>query len=73
MKPVLPERSREEGNRVRARTLRVLAVAAGAVLSQFVTAQAATAHPLGNFTVNRATAFAVRPGAVELAYTIDGV
>jgi len=56
---------------VRARTLRVLAVAAGAVLSQFVTAPAAIAHPLGNFTVNRATAIAVRPDAVELAYTID--
>ena len=56
---------------MRARTLRVLAVAAGAVLSQFVTAPAATAHPLGNFTVNRATALAVRPDSVELAYTID--
>jgi len=56
---------------VRARTLRVLAVAAGAVLSQLITAPAATAHPLGNFTVNRATAIAVRPGSVEIAYTID--
>ena len=56
---------------MRARTFRVLAVAAGAVLSQFVTAPAATAHPLGNFTVSRATAIAVRPDAVELAYTID--
>jgi ABC-type nickel/cobalt efflux system permease component RcnA len=56
---------------VRARTLRVLAVAAGAVLSQLFTAPAATAHPLGNFTVNRATAIAVRPGEVVIAYTID--
>ncbi|HEY3188531.1 MAG TPA: hypothetical protein VGJ70_13715 [Solirubrobacteraceae bacterium] len=56
---------------MRARTLRVLAVAAGAVLSQLFTAPAATAHPLGNFTVNRATAIAVRPGAIVIAYTID--
>src|SRR5919198_2246961 len=67
-----PERSRAgEGKYVRARTLRVLAVTAGAVLSQLIAAPAATAHPLGNFTVNRSSAIAVRPDAVEIAYMID--
>jgi nickel/cobalt exporter len=56
---------------VRARTLRVLAVAAGAVLSQFIAVPAATAHPLGNFTVNRASRILVRPDAVTVAYAID--
>jgi len=56
---------------VRARTLRVLVVAAGAVLSQFIAAPAATAHPLGNFTVNRASSIVVRPDAVLIAYAID--
>ena len=46
---------------MRARTLRVLAIAAGAVLSQFIAAPAATAHSLGNFTVNRASAIVIRP------------
>ncbi|HEY8018157.1 MAG TPA: hypothetical protein VIG53_01555 [Actinomycetota bacterium] len=31
----------------------------------------ASAHPLGNFTVNRALAVTLRPGSIEVAYTID--
>jgi ABC-type nickel/cobalt efflux system permease component RcnA len=56
---------------VRARTPRALAVAAGAALSLFLAAPAATAHPLGNFTLNRASSIVVRPDTVVIAYVID--
>jgi nickel/cobalt exporter len=56
---------------VRARTPRVLAVAAGTALSLFLAAPAATAHPLGNFTLNRASSIVVRPDTVVIAYVID--
>ncbi len=45
---------------------------AGVIAAVLVaTAAPAGAHPLGNFTVNRATAIVVHPGEVALTYTID--
>lgn len=37
----------------------------------FVAAPAASAHPLGNFTVNRYTGLLLSPGSIRLTYAID--
>ncbi len=56
---------------MRRRTVRILLVAVGAVFALLFIAPAAIAHPLGNFTVNRASAIRLSPGAAEVDYTID--
>jgi len=47
----------------------MIAVLVGAVV--LVGAPAASAHPLGNFTVNRYSGFDLRPGHVQITYVID--
>lgn len=41
------------------------------LLGTLLPAAVASAHPLGNFTTNRAATIRVRPGTVEIAYAID--
>ena len=42
-----------------------------AVLGPLAFAAGASAHPLGNFTVNRASEIVVSPGSVEVRYALD--
>jgi len=50
---------------------RRLLACALAALAVIAAAGAARAHPLGNFTVNRAAALTLTPGRVAVTYTVD--
>ena len=51
--------------------MRRLLVLGIALVALVVTAAAAAAHPLGNFTVNRAAALRLSPGRVQVTYVVD--
>ena len=51
--------------------MRRLLVLGIALVALVLTAAAAAAHPLGNFTVNRAAALTLSPGRVEVTYVVD--
>ncbi|MGH2380955.1 MAG: hypothetical protein ACRDG7_07000, partial [Candidatus Limnocylindria bacterium] len=54
------------------RIARATLVLAGVVASVLLQAPAAvSAHPLGNFTVNRAVLLELRPEAIDVRYVID--
>ena len=53
------------------RLARLLLVLGAIAASLFVTAAPASAHPLGNFTVNRYTGILVSPDGVRLDHVID--
>ena len=53
------------------RGLRRIVAALGVVLAGLATVAPVAAHPLGNFTVNRAIAVAIGPSGISLEYVID--
>ena len=58
--------------RTLARSLTVIGVAAGLfVAGGLMDLPAASAHPLGNFTVNRYSGIVISPGRVEVLYVLD--
>jgi nickel/cobalt transporter (NicO) family protein len=56
-----------EGHGVR----RILLVAAAVLALLVVAAPAASAHPLGNFTVNRYSGLLLSPGHIQVTYVLD--
>jgi nickel/cobalt exporter len=57
--------------RLRARALAIAALIVSLMAVAGLAAPPASAHPLGNFTVNRYSGLVVAPGRVEVRYVLD--